>query len=58
MLNPPLPRKQNLIYRVPSSCVRSIFIDVPFIPFPILHLVSVSCHSSSCYLVASNANDT
>lgn len=28
MLNAPLPRKQNLIYQVPLSCVRSIFVCV------------------------------
>lgn len=58
MLNSPLQRKKNLIYQVPSSCVRSIFIYVPFFLFPVLHPVSVSCRSSSCYLVASNVNDT
>lgn len=46
MLNPPLPRKWNTIYQVPFSCVRSIFVNVPFIPSPTLHPVSISCHNS------------
>lgn len=58
MSNPPLPRKWNLIYQVPLSCVRSIFVCVSFIPFPTLHPMLISCHSSSCYLVVSNVNDT
>lgn len=53
MLNPLLPRKWKLIYQVPLSCVRSIFVCVSFFPFPTLHPVSISCHSSSCYLVIS-----
>lgn len=40
LLNPPLWRKQNSVYQVPFLCVRSIFINVLFIP------ISVSCHSS------------
>lgn len=40
LLNPPLQRKQNSVYQVPFLCVRSIFINVLFIP------ISVSCHSS------------
>lgn len=46
MLNPPLLRKQNTIYQVPFSCVRSIFVNVPFIPSPTPHPISISCHSS------------
>lgn len=46
MLNPLLASKQNPVYQVPFSEVRSVFINVPFIPSLTPHPNSISCHRS------------
>lgn len=43
ILNPPLPRKQNSVYHVPFFCVKSIFVNVRFIPSPTLYPFLISC---------------
>lgn len=53
------PFQESRIWFIRCLCpVLGLFLSASFTPFPTLHPVSISCQSSSCYLIASSMNDT